>query len=306
MKVMEQEPGEQPEKSFEKSLWGEKGPPVFGEESKEEKRTREEKQISEEEFREEEEGVMEIEPSEHPNKIEHEDVKAAWEFLKNEYRKEVENKGEVTAEMAGVNIAHAERVAENARLIARGEWLDELKLEFAGICHDSAKLDYTLPGGVDIFNHHETSAGICRVFLYKLGKSDELAQSISDMIERHSFIPFIIAGNPKVPEPKTKYELALRDADVLDQIDIWGLRKIIEIRQNPKSEFYKEDGGDFQKALASALETRKHAVEFLVMPTAKKIAEGYVKRSEKLLALLKERNVKTFEGFKETFEEFIK
>jgi HD superfamily phosphodiesterase len=303
---MEEDPREQSEESFEKSIWGEKGPPSFGEESEEERQVKEEKRIKEQEFLEEEEGVSEIEPAEHPNKIEREDIKSAWEFLRNEYKTELENKGEVTAEMVGANIAHAERVAKNAKWIAKGEWLDEAKLEFAGICHDSAKLDYSLPGGVDTFNHHETSAGTTRVFLYKMGKSDELAESISDMIKCHSFIPFIIAGNPRVPEPKTKYELALRDADILDQIDIWGLKKIIEIRQNPNSEFYKEDKGDFQKALASALETRKHAVELLVMPTAKKIAEGYVKRSEKLLALLKERNVKTFEEFETTFEDFIK
>ena len=291
---------------WEESLWGKEGPPSFSKESEEEKRAREEKMIKEQEFLEEEEGVMTIEPAEHPDTVEREDVGEAWKFLKGVYQEELDEKGEVTPEVVEANIDHAERVAENAHWIAKGEGLNEEKLVFAGICHDCGKLDCTMAGGINTFGHHETSAGLARAFLLKAGKSDELVQSVGDMIERHSFIPFIIDKNPKVPEPKTKEDFALRDADVLDQIDIWGLKKIVEIRQNPKSEFFKEDKGDFQKALTSALETRKNAIGLLVTPTAKKIANSYVKRSEKLLLRLGEQNVKTLEEFQKTFDDFVK
>jgi HD superfamily phosphodiesterase len=233
------------------------------------------------------------------------DIEKGLNFLKSIYQAELEEGKEVTSEIVEENFSHTQRVAENARWIAKGEKLDEAKLELAGIFHDSGKLNSELPGGIDTFGHHLVSTPITSSFLTQLKKSPELKESIINMIARHSFIPFIRKENPKVPAPMTWEDFALRDADQLDEIDIWGIKKIIEIRQNPKSVFYKEDKGKFQNALNSALQSREEAIKLLVTPTAKKIAEGYEARSQKLLEKVKQAKVKNLKEFNKIFDQFL-
>lgn len=233
------------------------------------------------------------------------DIEKGLAFLKTVYQKELEEGKEVTPEIVEENLSHTQRVVENARWIAKGEKLNEAKLELAGVLHDVGKLNSEILGGIDTFNHHTASADLASSFLTQLKKSAELKESIINMVARHSFTPFIRKENPKVPAPMTWEDFALRDADQLDEIDIWGIKKIIEIRQNPKSAFYKEDKGKFRNALNSAIQSREEAIKLLVTPTAKKIAEGYEARSQKLLEKVKQAKVKNLKEFNKIFNQFL-
>ncbi|MDP2695649.1 MAG: HD domain-containing protein [bacterium] len=243
------------------------------------------------------------------NSIEREDILRAQQFLKDTYNKELRENGKVTPELVKENTDHAERVAENARWIAENEFLDINKLELAAICHDCGKLRSAHPGGIDTFEHHITGARMTYEFLRDLGKSPALSEEIRDMIMAHSAIPFIKRWADEnevgLPEPTTPEEFALRDADLLDQIDIWGFKKIIEIRQMPDGDFYAQDGGNIRKAMASAEQSAKEAKEQLHTETAKKIAASYEKRWQKLVDALRDAEVTSIEEFREVFQKIL-
>ncbi len=242
------------------------------------------------------------------NKIERQDIDAGFQYLQEIYQKELQEKdSKVTPEVSESNINHTKRVVENVKKIAASEKLDVEKMELAAILHDIGKLRHDLAGGIDTFGHHETGAKLAKEFLTKqLKKSPDLANSISEMIARHSDIPFIKRVKPDIPKAETKEDFALRDADVLDMIGISGLRKIVEIRQNPQSKFYQEDEGKLKNAIASAIQSSKESVNILTTPEAKRIAEEYEKQTEELLKRLKEEKSQSLEDFKKVFDEFVK
>ncbi|MDP3901923.1 MAG: HD domain-containing protein [bacterium] len=243
------------------------------------------------------------------HRIERADVLKARNFLVETYQNQVKKGGQVTAEMAKTNLDHADRVAENARWIAQNEGLDIEMLELAATCHDCGKLKCGYRGGIDTFRHHITGAKMIYDFLQRLGKTPKVCDEVKNMVLAHSAIPFIKrwADDNEIglPEPLTQEEFALRDADVLDQIDIWGFKKVVEIRQNHDSEFYEEDGGDIQKSIESALLTAQEAEKILRTETAKKIAAGYGKRLVRLLRKIQAPKVVDLKTWQESFQEFL-
>lgn len=244
------------------------------------------------------------------NKIERQDIDAGFEYLLNIYQKELQEKdSKVTPQALESNLNHTKRVVENIRKIVMAESMDMdmEKLELAATLHDIGKLRHNLPGGIDTFNHHETGAKLAKEFLTnQLKRSPDLAESISNMIVRHSDIPFIRRVNPNIPCPQTKEDLVLRDADVLDMIDVHGFRKIVEIRQNPQSKFYQEDDGKLDNAIKSALQSNKESAEILTTDCAKDIAKEYDKQKKQLLKKLQRKNAKTLDDFQKIFDEFVK
>jgi len=242
------------------------------------------------------------------NKIERQDVDAGFQYLEGIYQKELQEKdSKVTPEILESNISHTKRVVENAKRIAASEKLDIGKIEIAAVLHDIGKLRHDLPGGIDTFGHHETGTKLAKEFLTnQLKKSPELAESISQMIARHSDIPFIRRAKPDVPKAETKEDFVLRDADVLDMVSVHGLRKIVEIRQNPQSKFYQEDKGKLENAISSALQSASESMDILVISEAKKIAREYKKQTGYLLAKLRIANAKTLNDFRKVFDEFVK
>lgn len=242
------------------------------------------------------------------SKIERQDVDAGFEYLLDTYQKEINEKdSKVAPEILESNIGHTKRVVENMKRIARSEKLDVEKMELAATLHDIGKLRHDLPGGIDTFGHHETSAEIAKDFIVKkLNEPTALADSVGDMIKRHSDIPFIKRVNPDIPEPITWEDLALRDADVLDMVNIHGLKKIVEIRQNPQSKFYQEDKGNLRKAIYSALKSNQESIDTLVTPKAKTIAEEFQEQTKSFLKELKSKKVKTLIDFQKVFDEFVK
>lgn len=241
------------------------------------------------------------------NKIERQDINAGFEYLLATYQKELREKdSKVTPGVLESHVGHTKRVIESMIRIANSEKLDVEKMEIAAVLHDIGKLRHDLAGGIDTFGHHETGTKLAKEFLTnQLKKSPELAESISQMIARHSDIPFIRRAKPDAPKAETKEDLALRDADVLDMISVHGLRKIVEIRQNPQSKFYQEDGGKLENAIKSALQSNQESIDILVTPEAKKIAEEFQKQTAKFLEELKNKEVKNLSEFQKVFDKFV-
>jgi len=242
-----------------------------------------------------------------PNKVEAQDVAAAQNFLSETYNLERDMDGsKVTEAVRRSNLEHTARVTGDARRIAVAEGVPEEEAAIAGALHDAAKLKHDLPGGIDTFGHHESGAALAKKFLAeKLKKSDEVSARIAEAILSHSNIPFIKAARPDVPEPKSKLAHVLRDADVLDLINIHGIKKIVEIRQNPQSKFYEQDGGSLAKAIASALTSSADSLGILTTESAKKIAEEYNEQAKRLMQKLKEAGAASVDDFRKVFKEFV-
>jgi hypothetical protein len=186
----------------------------------------------------------------------------------------------VSDELIQLNLAHTHRVQYIVQAIAEGEGLDTQLLELAAVLHDAAKLDHrdVESGGIDTWHHHYRGAALARkVVLGELGKSASVADRVATMIERHSDIPFIRRYWQRVfgaspPSPETADEIALRDADVIDLLWVGGFAKIVRFRQIPGTSFYREDGGDIQRALASAQVSFGESATVLESDTARALA----------------------------------
>lgn len=240
------------------------------------------------------------------------DVGRAREFLEKVYDGELcFPESPVTPALVELNMTHSRRVVVNACKIARGEGLDENFLALAAMLHDVAKLDHNdrASGGIDTWHHHFRGAAIAKKFvLQELKKPAYVAEKISKIIDRHSCIPFIDHYWQKnygcgVPVPQTKLEIALRDADTLDQLGIGGPHKIVHFRQMPGTSFYAEDSGDIQKAIASAEQSFKEAAGVIQTRTGKGLAEEYVAVATKFFAELKD--VKDLAEFDSVYAKFM-
>ncbi len=186
----------------------------------------------------------------------------------------------VTDELIQLNLAHTHRVQYTVQAIAEGEGLDSPILELAAVLHDVAKLDHRdmTSGGIDTWHHHYRGSALARkIVLAELGKSVAVADRVAAMIEAHSDIPFIrrywrSVYGASVPSPRTPEELALRDADMIDLLWVGGFAKIIRFRQIPGTAFFKEDRGDIQKAIESALTSFHESAHALRTATARALA----------------------------------
>lgn len=245
----------------------------------------------------------------------------AFSWLEKTYNgameRSLQKKGNLTEETVQTNLAHTRRVHEFAvwigehekKQISGGGYLQEQfarTLQLAAVFHDIKKLQPHEPGGIDTFGHHESSAGFAAQILRQtFGLDEKMIKDIEKAIASHSHIPFILTKNPKVPAPDNLLSFALRDADVLDMIDIHGIKKIVLIRQNPTSDFYKEDEGDVQKAIESALKSAQEAEQILHTDTAKKIAGALNKRLARLADFVKKEKVNNLQTFLLAFDRFI-
>lgn len=209
------------------------------------------------------------------------EIEKAESFLEKVCGDELSYPGSpVTEALVKMNLVHSARVRKNAAVIAYGSD-DQLLLELAAALHDVAKLDHRdiASGGIDTFHHHYRGAAIAKKFLLqelKLGAV--VAEMVFNMINRHSCIPFIDRFWQKtyrdsVPAPVGWLEVALRDADTLDQLGIGGIHKIVHFRQTPGCAFLVEDGGDVQKAIASARVSFDEAADVITTSAGKKLTK---------------------------------
>src|SRR3989338_3027139 len=240
--------------------------------------------------------------------IERVNIERALNFLRETCYGEMKHpESPVTEGLVKMNLEHSERVRKNAVEIARGEGLDEDILEIAAILHDLQKLDHHRrdSGGIDTWHHHHRGAALARKFLLKLNRSGELIETVVKMINRHSDIPFIRRFWEKqygegVPSPESREEIALRDADTLDQLGIGGIYKIVHFRQVPGSSFFKEDGGDIKKATASAHKSFLEAADVIKTKTGKEMSHKYIQQAEEFFRRLE--NVSNLEEFDKVYE----
>lgn len=242
--------------------------------------------------------------------IEAQDLYRTEKFLQGVYEGETSFPGSPVAKgLVKMNMDHSKRVERNAEEIAKGEGLSILLLRLAALLHDVHKLDHTekSSGGIDTWHHHHRGASLAQKYiLTDLKKSAALADKVQNMIDRHSAIPFIDRYWRKnygrgVPSPETAEDIALRDADTLDQLGIGGMFKIVNNRQAPGSTFYQEDGGDIQKAIASARKSFEEASSVIMTATGKKMAEKYTKEGEEFFRRV--ANVKTLDEFSEIYRQ---
>ncbi len=223
------------------------------------------------------------------------DLQKARDLLEQTYTDEARFPGSpITPELVQMNLDHVERVRGNALEIASGEGLDINLLELAAILHDISKLDHreASSGGIDTWHHHARGASLARkMILVNLRKKIALADRVAGLIETHSDIPFIhrfwsACYHASLPAPRTKEQIALRDADVIDMLWVGGMAKIVHFRQVPGSDFYKEDGGDIQKAIASARKSFEEAADILSLKTARHLALERIETVQSFLSSL--------------------
>jgi hypothetical protein len=246
-------------------------------------------------------------------KIRPTDLEKARNLLEQTYRDEARFPGSpITPELIKLNLDHVERVRRNALVIARGEGLDVSLLEIAAILHDVSKLDHreASSGGIDTWHHHARGSSLARkMVLVHLRKGISLADEIAHIIETHSDIPFIrrfwtASYHADLPSPQTTEQMALRDADVIDMLWVGGMAKIVHFRQVPGSDFFKEDGGDIQKAIASARRSFEEASEILGLKTSRRLAVERISTVQSFFASL--TRVRSLAGFVQKYEESVR
>jgi hypothetical protein len=138
------------------------------------------------------------------------------------------------------------------------------------------------------------------LILVHLRKKISLADQIAQIIETHSDIPFIrrfwtACYHGDLPTPQSREQIALRDADVIDMLWVGGMAKIVHFRQVPGSDFFKEDGGDIQKAIASSRRSFEEAADILALRTSKHLAVERIETVQSFFSSITPvRNLKEF------------
>ena len=244
--------------------------------------------------------------------IEPADLQSACFLVEQTYADEGSFPGSpITQELIQMNLDHVERVRRNALEIASGEGLDVSLIELSAILHDISKLDHreASSGGIDTWHHHSRGASLAKkMILVHLHKKIALAERVARIIETHSDIPFIrrfwvASYHAELPSPKTEEQIALRDADVIDMLWVGGMAKIVHFRQVPGSDFFKEDGGDIQKAIISARRSFEEAARMLSLKTARYLALERIETVQSFFSSLVP--VRDMQEFHQVYEGFV-
>jgi len=209
-----------------------------------------------------------------------------------------ERDDETARRLVAENIEHTKRVVDLAGWLGEGEKQhisggayeqDQFvrKLKLAAIFHDIARLNPAEKGLIDK-NYYKPSADLASGLLQlKIALTREVAHEIKQAIAAHD--------RDETVEPKTLLDYSLRDADILDQIDVWGLKKVVE----------ESGDDDIHKVINATLENIRKNRLLIHTDTAKKIAQTFDKRRNEFLEFLKNRNVKNRQEFNAAFNDFI-
>lgn len=247
-----------------------------------------------------------------PEHIEQKAVEQALFWLEKNYQAALaeseKNGGSVTEEIVKENLEHAKRVYEFATWIGEGEKKNYSKkaydqdqfvkkLQVAAIFHDITKLVPNEPDGIDMLEHHESAAETASGLLqHIMNVNIKTAHEIKQSILSHSHTPFILEKNKNVPAPKVLIDYALRDADLLDQMDMEVFKKTVA----------KEADEDLGKAIMAALKSVEDARKMLHTETAKKIGKDLENRLNAFLEFIEKHGINNIEDFKLTFDEFLR
>lgn len=288
-----------------------------------------------------------------PDVIEHADLKAAHEFARIRHRmdrglfNERQRRNKVDYEVPGrflrLELERVSRVREYCAWIvaSEGDAVDRgisrslgltreeivercsMRVQCAALLHESAffycEPPYDMPCGMNPLYHAKVSRLDAYTFLTKLlHKSEHLAQVVGNAIARQNYLPYV---REKICEPvdmpKEPDDWILRDAILLDDGDIWGMQRQLELRQLPNSIWWRDDdNGDFLKAWQAV--ERMHEAAFaqtgesgeVKTATGRAIRDGLGARTRRfILAMhelsLHESPVNSMESFREFFIAFL-
>lgn len=214
------------------------------------------------------------------------------QFVEETYERSGASKEEIEKfkEHNSVVLKYALELAGEEKLSQ--EDLEILKLAVA--LHDISKFD------VPLVKHAFEGAKVAREILIKMGYKDEIVNKVRNAIERHIGQFGFMAEEAKkweaktgekieFPQPETKIEMLLHDADKLSLIDPQGIEKILASRKNVQI-FQEEDKktaleqgiSQEEAAWLSALKSGREAADSLLTPAARKKAVELLGRAEKL------------------------
>ena len=241
------------------------------------------------------------------NEIMSRDIERARRFLRETFENEVERgRSTVPAHFASLVADHSERVGEIASWIADAEGLPVNQLRLAGILHDVKKLAANIPGGIvsPVIHADRGKVEAVHFLTEDLHKSDELSIAISCMINAHSATP-LSKDALNLETPDTPEEWALRDANMLDYLDFWGMAMEVGFRQHPGTFGYKRDKGNIVESIGFARSMRIKYSKGLHGETAKKIGMILRRRGSRFVLFMSGKTISNIEDFRAVLNEFI-
>lgn len=238
------------------------------------------------------------------------DIAATRRFVRSRYDAELSS-GAAPIIIASVG-AHVLRVADNIKMIAVGDGLDQRVLELAALLHDIERVQSSIAGGISAIAYADDGAETASEFITeRLEKSETFARQIALMIERHIYNPLMLKSYPdQIEKPETLWEWALRDADLLDYIDWNGIVYSVTLRQRPNSPAWKYDKGRVKNALGAVLKQRLDFFDTIkenhgVGITVKKIAICFAKRGNKFVEFCRSRRIDDLSDFLKIADDFL-
>lgn len=153
----------------------------------------------------------------------------------NDIVKETYEKDGVKKDLIELFMIHNKQVFYLVRQIAKAEGFNERELEIAEI----AAILHDIKKGGEFEMHGEIGGQEAKRLLLKMGKSENLAESVRLAIVRHMGNEGFVGeqarkrygGDFRYEEPKTRTEQSLYDADMLTIMTPEGIDKLLMIRE---------------------------------------------------------------------------
>ncbi len=188
------------------------------------------------------------------------DLTKAWFFITEYFARILHVTGtQVDQHLVDLVLKHIKRVADMAQYIGKQAGLDSDLIRFEALCHDFQKLNPQKPGGLsDLMDHATLATGPFAKFMTgDLKKTPAFTARICGDMFEHISTPVIVGIVVRDRRALGSfYGYVLRCANMLDYAGASGLIYDVELRQRKYSLGWKEDGGDFKKAFASACRKR--------------------------------------------------
>lgn len=234
------------------------------------------------------------------------DLEKARRFLRETLEAQIKKRGgAVSKELVELVIDHSERVSAIAGWIADIDALAVNQLRLAGMLHDIGKLAGDIEGGIvgPVIHADRSKVEAAHFLTDSLHKTDDVAIAISCMVNAHSATP-LTEHALNLEKPETAEEWALRDANMLDYLDLWGIALEVELRQHPGTLGYKRDKGNITESIAFARLQRTKYFEGLHSVTAKKIGAVLRKRGSRFVLFMSNKIINDLKDFRAIFREF--
>jgi HD superfamily phosphodiesterase len=244
------------------------------------------------------------------------DLRSAREFLRECLWSEVQRvESKVTGRLMRLVIDHTERVCMWTEVLCRLSGITQPEyVLMAAILHDCAKLRHDSPSGLQLQELHIVAGKkLAMKFLREeLGKDQKLAHDIALIIGCHDFG---MHRHSKSDLPEKLPEKIVHDANLLDYLDLWGLRLMVEYHfaRRPENtpwdprtvlEIAGKHALNLKKELT--LEAAKSIAETTIQVEGREIKKGIFWRLARGMNHLCSLNLKTIEDFRRAFGEYLR